>query len=136
MLKIVCTVFCLLITCVASAQNNNQQPQIKRYWFVMLMAGQNRTQDSASAAKIQEGHMANITKMHQMGKLKVAGPFGDNGPWRGIFILDCETQEEAEKLIREDPAIIAGRLSYEIHPWYTMPTGSFLPGKPDPVKKE
>jgi uncharacterized protein YciI len=39
--------------------------------------------------------------------------------WRGIFILKYDTQEEAEALVKTDPAVAAGRLSYEIHPWLT-----------------
>ena len=103
---------------------------IKKYWFVMLMKGQNRSQDSATAAKLQEGHMANINRLYYDGKLKVAGPFGDDGNWRGIFIFDCETKEEVETLLNTDPAIAAGRLAYELHPWYTSPMGSFKAGKP------
>jgi len=64
------------------------------------------------------------------GKLKVAGPFGDEGKWIGLFIFDCETKEEVEKLLKTDPAVAAGRLNYEIHPWWTAATGSFTPGKP------
>ena len=109
------------------------KPTIKQYWFVMLTKGNNRIQDSATAAKIQEGHMANITNLYNAGKLKVAGPFGDDGDWRGIFIFDCETKEEVEKLLATDPAVIAGRLAYDIHPWYTAATGSFKHGIP---KKE
>ena len=104
--------------------------KIKQYWFVMLTAGDNRTQDSATAAKIQEGHMANINRLYNDGKLKVAGPFGDDGNWKGIFIFDCETKEELEALLNTDPAIAAGRLGYDIHPWWTAATGSFVPGKP------
>jgi uncharacterized protein len=104
--------------------------QIRQYWFVMRTAGNNRTQDSATAVKIQEGHMANISKLYYDGKIKVAGPFGDDGKWRGIFIFDCQTKEEVEKLLTTDPAVASGRLAYEIHPWWTAATGSFLPGKP------
>jgi uncharacterized protein len=88
-------------------------------FFVMLVKGPNRDQDSATAEKIQEGHMANITKLSKSGKLLVAGPFMEDLNWRGIFILKCDTQDEAEKLIKTDPAIISGRLTYEIHPWMT-----------------
>lgn len=109
------------------------EEQIKQYWFVMLVKGNNRTHDSATAAQIQEGHMANINKLYYDGKIKVAGPFGDDGNWRGIFIFDCATKEEVEQLLYTDPAVAAGRLGYEIHPWWTAPTGSFKPGKP--VKK-
>lgn len=108
--------------------------QVKEYWFVMLTKGNNRTQDSAAAAKIQEGHMANINRLYYEGKLKVAGPFGDEGNWRGIFIFDCKTKEEVESILQTDPAIAAGRLAYEIHSWWTAPTGSFVPGIPKKPK--
>mgnify|MGYP000987604640 FL=1 len=74
--------------------------------------------------------MANISSLYNAGKLKVAGPFGDDGEWRGIFVFDCATKEEVEKLLATDPAISAGRLAYDIHPWWTAPTGSFKPGIP------
>lgn len=125
------TIFLIVAPLLLSAQNkSNPQPQIRQYFFVMLTAGKNRTQDSVTAATIQEGHMANIRKLYADGKLKVAGPFGDDGNWRGIFIFDCATKEEVEQLLQTDPAVKSGRLSFEIHPWYTAPTGSFLPGKP------
>ncbi len=106
------------------------EEQIRQYFFVMLMTGPNRNQDSVTAAKIQDGHMANINKLYYAGKLKVAGPFGDNGNWKGIFIFDCATKEEVESLIKTDPAVESGRLSYEIHPWWTAAQGSFSPGIP------
>lgn len=123
----------LLFTCsvsFAQQKKNNPTPNIRQYWFVMLTSGPNRSQDSATAAQLQAGHMANMKTMHEAGKLKVAGPFGDDGNWRGIFIFDCESKEEVEKLLAGDPAIAAGRLNYEIHPWYTAPKGSFTPGVP------
>ncbi len=83
------------------------------------------TIDSLSLAKIQEGHMANINKMAESGKLQIAGPFGDDGNWRGIFIFDAATEDEVKELLKDDPAIQSGRLAYEIHPWWTMPGGLF-----------
>ena len=60
--------------------------------------------------------MANITRLYNDGKIKVAGPFGDDGNWRGIFNLDRLTKYDAETLLATNPAISSGRLSYEIHP--------------------
>jgi uncharacterized protein YciI len=120
----------LSFTSIYSQKDKKPEEQIRQYWFVMLLKGNNRTQDSATAAKIQEQHLANITRLYNEGKIKVAGPFGDDGIWRGVFIFDCATKEETEKLLNTDPAIAAGRLAYEIHPWWTVPTGSFIPGKP------
>jgi uncharacterized protein YciI len=93
--------------------------EMKQYFFVMLINGKNRNQDSVSAAMIQEGHMANITWLHNIGKIIVAGPFGDEGEWRGIFIFDCKTEQEVQGYLKTDPAIMAGRLNYEIRPWWT-----------------
>lgn len=89
------------------------------FYFVMLMKGPNRSQDSLTAEKIQEGHMANISKLTASGKLIVAGPFMDDKDWRGIFICKTNSLEETEELLKSDPAVAAGRLSYEIHSWMT-----------------
>ncbi len=130
---ILSTIFIMILGLSAQAQDKSAAEQIKRYWFVMLLRGENRTHDSLTAAKLQKGHMDNIGRLYYEGKIKVAGPFGDNGDWRGIFIFDAETREEVDSLLKTDPAIAAGRLKYDIRPWYTAPMGSFVPGKP---KKE
>ena len=64
-------------------------------------------------------NLKNISRLAQMGKLLVAGPFSDDGNWRGLFIFDCKTKEEVEQLVKSDPAVSAGRLNYEIHAWWT-----------------
>lgn len=95
--------------------------EMKQYYFVMLTKGERRGEitDTAVINEIQRGHMANINRLAEMGKIVVAGPFGDNGNWRGIFIFDCPTEEEVKELLNTDPAIKAGRLAYKIHPWWT-----------------
>jgi uncharacterized protein YciI len=95
--------------------------EMKQYWFVMLTLGKDRDKisDTAVINKLQAGHMANINAMANAGKLLVAGPFGDDGIWRGIFIFDALPKEEVVQLLMQDPAIKAGRLDYEIHPWWT-----------------
>ena len=94
---------------------------LKQYFFVMLKTGAKRDliKDTAQINKIQAGHMANITRLHEAGKLLIAGPFGDDGNWRGIFIFDCQTKAEVEALLITDPAVKSGRLDYEVHPWWT-----------------
>ncbi|SHM90337.1 Uncharacterized conserved protein YciI, contains a putative active-site phosphohistidine [Chitinophaga jiangningensis] len=93
--------------------------EMKRYWMVFLKTGPNRTQSDATAADIQRKHLENITKLANEGKIVVAGPFGDNGELRGIFIMDCKDSLEAVSLVNTDPAVVAGRLSFDIKPWWT-----------------
>ena len=88
------------------------------YVMAFLKEGPNRGQDSIEAAALQKAHMDNIGRMAELGKLVLAGPFLDEGDIRGIYIFDVATVEEAEELTNSDPAIQAGRLVMELHPWY------------------
>jgi uncharacterized protein YciI len=103
----------------AQTKTEELPSKMKQYWFVMLMRGPNRNQDSTTVAKIQEGHIANIVRMANEGKCIMAGPFGDDANWRGILILDVKDADEVKKEVEQDPAIKAGRLIYEVHPWWT-----------------
>lgn len=70
------------------------------------------------STKIQEGHMANIQRMADTGKLIVAGPFsGNNDTYRGMLIFKT-TLEDAKQMVAEDPAVKAGRLTLELYPWF------------------
>lgn len=89
-----------------------------RYVMAFLKAGPNRDQDSLTAATIQAGHMANIQRLAKEGKLVLAGPFMDDSEMAGIFIFNVATVEEAKTLTETDPAVKAGRLIMELHPWY------------------
>ena len=66
-----------------------------------------------------KGHMANMSKLAGEGKLAVAGPFGKNDiQFRGLFILNVTTVEEAKKLTDTDPVVKAGMMIVEFVPWY------------------
>ena len=92
---------------------------MKRYVFMLLEQGENRTQDSISAANIQKGHMEHLDKLAAMGKLVMAGPFEKGGKYRGLLIFDTETTEEAEQLEQDDPAVKSGRLKMTTFFWWT-----------------
>ena len=42
----------------------------------------------------------------------------DNGELRGIYVFDVKDVEEARRLTETDPAVQAGSLTLELHPWY------------------
>ncbi len=91
---------------------------MRKYVMAFLREGPNRDQDSATAASIQRAHLDNIIRMADEGKLVLAGPYLDNFEIKGIYLFAVETIAEAEELTRSDPAIQAGRLIMELHPWY------------------
>jgi uncharacterized protein YciI len=95
---------------------------MKKYVMAFLYAGPDRSQDSATAASLQRAHLDNITRMVEAGKLVLAGPMMDGGDLRGIYVFNVETIEEARALTETDPAIQAGRLRMDLHPWYASAT--------------
>ena len=91
---------------------------MSQYVMAFLKSGPNRPSDPKKAEELQAAHMANIGRMAEEGKLVLAGPFMGDGDLRGIYVFDVETVEEAKALTETDPAIQAGSLVMELHPWY------------------
>ena len=125
--------FTLFILFVLSLSANAQKPiydsilakklhadnyGMKMYVFVMLKTGTNTLTDKAAKDKAFQGHMKNIQKMADEGKLAVAGPFENGGNNRGIFILNVSTFEEAKALLEGDTAIKEKYLEPELTQWY------------------
>jgi uncharacterized protein len=116
LLAIVPAAFALLF---AADEKTGPQYEMRYYVLGLLRRGPNSGSGTKEEAeKIQAGHMANIRKMAEAGKLLVAGPIGDDGDLRGIFIFDAKSPDEVRALAAEDPAIQSGRLVLELHPWY------------------
>ncbi len=93
---------------------------MKNYVFVILKTGPN---DGVVKGKerdvIFEGHMANIGRLAEAGQLALAGPYGKNDrQYRGLFIFNVATVDEAQKLVETDPAVKAGIFVAELTPWY------------------
>jgi uncharacterized protein YciI len=92
-------------------------------YLAFLTRGDKWTPEKTPATEdIQKGHMANIQRLAEMKKLVVAGPFGDDGKLRGIFVFKVNSIDEARQLAATDPAVQSGRLALQIHPW-TVPEG-------------
>lgn len=92
---------------------------MKTYVFCVLKTGTNTTATAEEKKLLFEGHMANIKKLADENKLVVAGPFMKNDKnYRGIFIFNCTTIEEAEKLVNSDPAVQAKIFEADLTVWY------------------
>jgi uncharacterized protein len=116
-------------SCFAQSKNPQYDAQLaqklgadeygmKTYVIAFLKTGPNRLKDPPARADLQMAHLKNIMRLADEGKLIVAGPFLDNQDIRGIFIFNVSTVEEAKKLTETDPAVKAGTLIMELHPWY------------------
>ncbi len=107
--------------------------EMTTYQVAFLRKGPNWTPAETPETKaIQEGHMANIRKMGATGKLLIAGPFEDGGDLRGMFIFRVETLEEAKAMAEQDPAVKAGRLVLEWHPWFAAKNVTVTATAPKP----
>lgn len=118
---LLCFLSLLIFSIYVNAQKKNEPQKLKTYYLALLRKGPHRDQDSVSAVKIQEAHLANITRLYKDGKLDLAGPFLDDGDIQGIFVFNVKSMEEAKQLVDSDPAVKAGRLILELHPWMSKP---------------
>lgn len=91
---------------------------MKKYFMAFLKEGPTRDQSPEEAVIIQNGHLGYMNQLADENKLSIAGPFGDDGEIRGIVIYNVPTLEEATELVKNDPAVKAGRLTIEVHPWW------------------
>ncbi|WP_431157188.1 YciI family protein [Winogradskyella poriferorum] len=91
---------------------------MQQYFIAFLKKGPVRNQNEVEASKLQEEHLAHLSKMYEMGYADISGPFGDDGDIRGITIYNVPNMKMADSLANADPMVKAGRLVIEIHPWW------------------
>jgi uncharacterized protein YciI len=93
---------------------------MKNYVLCILKTGPKDAEVQGEERKrVFAGHFANIGRLADEGKLVVAGPFGANErAYRGLYIFNVATVEEAEALVMLDAAVKAGVFVYELTPWY------------------
>jgi len=92
---------------------------MKGFVLVILKTGSNNSTDKEAKNSAFRGHFDNINRLVDENKLIVAGPFGKNdNTFRGLFILDVATINEAKALLQLDPAIKEGYLKPELYNWY------------------
>lgn len=92
---------------------------MKSYIFVILKSGSFKPTDQHVLDSLFRGHMDNINRLADMKKLVIAGPMGKNDlNYRGIFILNVKTIEEAKALLETDPTVKNKIFEAEFFEWY------------------
>jgi len=109
-----------VITSLAGEPKGKAKPaEMKQFFVALLHKGPSWTaQVTEEVQNVQKAHMENIRRHVASGKLVLAGPFSDDGDLRGLFFFNTESMEEAQQLAEMDPAVKAGRLRIELHPWW------------------
>ncbi|MFQ5945065.1 MAG: YciI family protein [Anaerolineae bacterium] len=105
---------------MSEPQGPDDMPQDMEVLFLgLLRRGPRWTPEvTPEVEALQEAHLANIARMKNSGELLVAGPFGDDGDLRGVYVFRVGSLEEALALTETDPSVKAGRLIFELHPWW------------------
>lgn len=92
---------------------------MKMYVLVILKTGSNTTITKAQTDSLFKGHMSNMEVLSKANRLIVAGPMGKNDKqYRGIFILNTKSIDEAKTWLATDPAVNAKLLDAELYNWY------------------
>ncbi len=93
---------------------------MKLYVFVVLKTGPEdaRITKKAERDAIFDGHFSNMGRLAKEGKLVLAGPLIDGKPNRGVYIFNVRSLEDAEALVKTDPAVNAGIFVYEMTKLY------------------
>lgn len=95
--------------------------KLRQYYVAFLKSGPTRSQTKEEGEKIQAAHLNYLDSLWKDGKLILNGPFATDTEMRGMSIYVVDSEEEALKLANNDPAVKAGRLIIDLHPWWTYP---------------
>ncbi|MGE5177065.1 MAG: YciI family protein [Hyphomicrobiales bacterium] len=100
---------------------------MRTYVLVLIYRGPYAPATDEERDRLFHQHLASNARLHEEGKLILAGPMRDSGDLRGIFVFDSESPEEVEGWCAGDPAIAAGVFRIEIHPWYSAKGITIVP---------
>jgi len=92
---------------------------MRQYVVAFLYKGPNPVDDPEESKKMMKGHLANIQRLHDEGKIILAGPYLSKTDLRGYFLFDTDSVDAAQAWCDTDPAISAGVFRVDLHPWYS-----------------
>jgi uncharacterized protein YciI len=93
---------------------------MEQYTLVLMNSGEKWNPSAPGFMDVLKQHAAFFKDMAQRGDIAIAAPFpfSDSGDIRSVAIYRVGTEQTA-KLTQDDPAVKAGLLATEIHPWIT-----------------
>ncbi len=96
--------------------------EFDEYSLVLLIRGPRAAEydDTEEGMALQRRHLGHLDALRRRGVVLASGPFRDQGDetWRGLCVYRVPL-DEAQRLAREDPAVVAGRLDIITLTWLT-----------------
>jgi len=68
-------------------------------------------------------HSANLRKLREQGSLVLGARYGE----KGLIVLAAESESAARAMIEQDPSVLNGVFSYELHPFLVFYGGAVQP---------
>ena len=92
---------------------------MKTYVLVILKTGPADIKDKELRDSLFAGHFSNMDRLAAEKKLVLAGPISANDrQYRGLFLYDVKTIEEANELLKGDPTVTSGIFDIELYQFY------------------
>ena len=97
----------------------------KQYAILILKKGPNYAEDVANGRKVIWEHGRRNYALRAEGMLSIVCPITDDGEYAGIGVFNLSVEETID-VMKQDPAVQAGVLAFEVHPGRSFP-GDTLP---------
>jgi hypothetical protein len=115
----------LTMAVITDRYMHKMQAQARTYSLVLMKKAARFPEPDACGIIWEHGRRNHSLRAD--GVLAIVCPIADDSEWAGIGILDAPL-DKASRIMDGDPAILAGVLSYEVHPVRGFPGDTLPPG--------
>ena len=114
---------CALLVAPLILARQKEEPKLKLVQFQMALLKKGprwAETKEPERSQIFKQHLTHVLSLMDSGRAIIAGPFGDDTEIAGIYILRASSAAEARTWVDADPAVKAGLVAPEMHPWWSQ----------------
>jgi uncharacterized protein YciI len=123
------SILAVVVCCsVVIAQEHKQEPKqpetpaskLVQFQMALMKRGPNWSPDpSRQKVQLRQRHVAHLQSMLEANKLMIAGAITGDNELVEVHIFRTKSAEDATAWLNQDPAVVAGFLVPELHPWWS-----------------